>query len=117
MTIANQARPDTHLRSTATGAPHDPGLFAPLTDDEQMVLRHVLAGGWYMIRAAKATRPPLNARMTCSCPDHVCTDPDGSRLWWDLCDLLTDLHLCWEIDQAQAAPHIVAAFTRKEVTR
>jgi hypothetical protein len=57
------------------GAP-DPALFAPLTTDENHVLRYHLTSGWYK---QSAVYPPL------------------SDIWRETSEILDDMHAAWDI--------------------
>jgi len=54
--------------------PADAAMFAPLTTDENTVLRYHLTSGWYK-------------------QGHLGNDPAG---WWETADLLGDLHVAWD---------------------
>lgn len=93
MTISNCAA-GTYQYDQSASERRDPGLFAPLTGDEQRIVRYYLTGGWHMIPAVHG---------------------HGHGLWEEIYGLLTDLHLAWVIERSDAGA-VAAASARGQVT-
>ena len=79
MTLTKTGPVTVHLLSRKTGEPHDPDLWAPLTDDERWIIRHHLTSGWHKIPAVHGI---------------------GCPLWWEIDDLISDLHMVWTLRHA-----------------